>query len=157
MTRFLISKLVKILLLVVVCGGIIIFCINEVSARGILKNNPLEKVGLQQVTWQNAWSTISNAKLPQTENFTQLQNQTGDQLKTLGERSLAVSKVAQGFVQTQLISSQAPSTTSSTNAANSSVTPTLAPLEQRAFDYARYLYCQAAIKDYEQLHPEVKP
>ena len=161
----LLAKLLKLCLVAGICGLVVVLCINEVSARGLLKPNPLEKLGLAQATWQNTlWqlSHLSSHWSQSTQKGAQLSaiwQQTLPQLNTLKDHGLAAAGVAQTFVKTQVVSAQptAPASNSTESATGSSgPSPTLAPLEQRALDYTRYLYCQAAVKDYEQQHPELK-
>ncbi len=162
------GKLLKIALIVGLCVLIIAFGINEAAARGWLRPNPLTNVGLAQVTWQNGWWQITHlsrnwsdtsASNGETNQLNQIWQQAGPQLTTLKDRGLATAGIAQTFVKTQVITAQptGPGSNSSSSANGQfGPSPTLAPLEQRALDYARYVYCQAAVKDYEQQHPEVK-
>lgn len=162
------GKLLKIGLIVGACGLVIAFGINEAAARGWLKPNPLTNLGLTEVTWQNGWWQITHVSRHwsgqtdsngETNQLSQIWQQALPQFTTLKDRSLATAGVAQTFVQTQVISAQptGPASNSSASADGQfGPSPTLAPLEQRALDYARYVYCQAAVKDYEQQHPEVK-
>jgi hypothetical protein len=161
------GKLLKIVLVIGISGLIIAFGINEAADRGWLKPNPLTKLGLSQVTWQNGWWQITHlsqywsgkpGENGQNNQLSQIWQQAGPQLTTLKDRGLATAGVAQTFVKTQVITAEPTGqagNSSSSATGQSGPSPTLAPLEQRALDYARYVYCQAAVKDYEQQHPEV--
>jgi hypothetical protein len=165
MMGFIYIKLLKIVLILSIGIFVLILGINEASARGWLKSNPLEKVGLAQATWQNSVWQVSH--LPErwgqttekTAGLNEAWQQTWPQLTTLKDRSLAAADVAQTFVETQVIRAQpsaAASNSTMSAGGQSGPIPTLAPLEQRALDYAKYVYCRATVTEYEQLHPEVK-
>jgi hypothetical protein len=158
------GKILLTLLIVGSCGLIILVCVNEVAARGLIPKTQLHQAKLDQITWQNlVWQVknlTSHAPKPasQSAQIAQVWQQANPQLTALKDRSLAAAEVARKFIQTQLFTAQKPGpAANSSSSANgqSGPTPTLAPLEQRTIEYAKYVYCKETVKAYEKLNPNL--
>lgn len=194
------------LLIILVCGVILVVCVNEIANRGWLDNNPLKTTPLAALTWQNLvggpkkWQTLgwfnlkpmqqnasdaltklpapilqlagqsspsaatsatlsaSQAAVPTNPAAAQTSTPSAEVVKIywqkfqqelgqIWERTKTAAGATQVFIRTQLFA-PTPKTTGSTSA-------TVAPLEQRALEYAKYMYCKETVSNYEKLNPEV--
>lgn len=100
------------------------------KAPAILQKVPGISYLTEEKGTTNISSNFSTAKLPQ------LPNNASEQLQTLGSRATEVTKQAGSVLGTAVQQASGSDT-----------------IQDRAFEYGRYLYCQQVVKDYESKQP----
>lgn len=127
--------------------------VGQASPSGALSATFSTSVASGSTATQSSISTHSaalstaSADLVSPEQWQKLHSELGQ----VWERAKTAAGALQTFIKTQLF---APAPTPSSQS-NSSATATVAPLEQRAIEYAKYLYCKETVSAYEKLNPGV--
>lgn len=122
---------------------------GQASPSGALSASHSSAIATSSTATQSGTSTASaqasdSADFVMSDQWQKLQHE----LSQIWGRTQTAAGALQIFIRTQLF---APTQT----AQNSSASATPAPLEQRAIEYAKYMYCKETVINYEKQYPEV--